>query len=275
MVLNWSRNKMFIRFLQYAVSVRLVTWRQAVPSQLRVPLPQPARRVRLFALAFLCAFPLPGQSSGADPANPSPQPQSSEDKRILGVIPNFYTVSDPRRPFSPLTVKRKFELFAKETFDPFTLASAAAGAGLSQAGNDHPKYGQGTGPYFQRFGAAAADVASQNFFSDAVLASLLREDPRYFRKGPQFGFWNRLGYAMSRVVITRTDSGKRTFNYSGILGMSMGIGLSNAYYPDASVNGRVVAERFGTSLAAASLSNILPEFWPDIRQKLTRHKPHP
>jgi len=170
-------------------------------------------------------------------------------------------------------VKQKFRLFAKETIDPFTAASAAAGAALSQIDNDDPKYGHGAGPYAQRFGAAVADLTTQNFFSDAVLASLLHEDPRYFRKGPEFGVWYRVGYALSRVVITRTDAGKDRFNYSGMLGMGMGIALSNAYYPDASVSGQEVASRFGTSLTAEALGNLLPEFWPDFHQKFFHRKP--
>jgi hypothetical protein len=192
--------------------------------------------------------------------------------RILGVIPNFLTVNDPQQNITPLTAKQKFRLFAKETFDPFTFASSAAGAALSQIDNDNPKYGKGAEAYAQRFGAAVADITTQNFFSDAVLASLLHEDPRYFRRGPEFGVWHRVGYALSRVVVTRTDSGSKTFNYAGILGMGMGIGLSNAYYPESSVNGEEVATRFGTSLAAAALGNLLPEFWPDFHDRFFRHK---
>lgn len=226
-------------------------------------------------LFLLCTLPVSPQTvPGSTTPAPPPATSSSTDQRILGVIPNFQTVSDPKQAVSPLTAKQKFDLFVRETFDPFIVVSSAAGAALSQAGNGHPQYGQGSGPYAQRFGAAMADVTTQNFFSDAVLANLLHEDPRYFRKGPEFSFWKRLGYAMSRVAITRTDAGKATFNYAGILGMSMGIGLSNAYYPDRSVNGSVVATRFGSSLVASALSNILPEFWPDIRQKVFHRKPH-
>lgn len=206
---------------------------------------------------------------------PSVQQVSEEatDDRILGVIPNFLTVEDPQQRVAPLTVKQKFSLFARETFDPFTAASSAAGAALSQIDNDNPKYGRGGGPYAQRFGAAVADVTTQNFFADAVLASLFHEDPRYFRRGPEYRAWSRVGYALSRVVVTRTDSGLNTFNYSGILGMGLGIGLSNAYYPDSSVNGEEVASRFGTSLIATALGNLLPEFWPDIHQKFFHRKP--
>ena len=239
------------------------------------PLKPANRRNLLCFVAFFLLYlsPLFAQAPTDEGKQGSPS-SSTDNKRILGVIPNYQTVSDPKLAFSPLTAKEKFALFAKDTFDPFTIASAAAGAALSQADDGHPQYGQGSGPYAQRFGAAMADVTTQNFFSEAVLASLIHEDPRYFRRGPEFGFWSRLGYAMSRVVITRTDSGKTRFNYSGILGMSMGIGLSNAYYPDRSVNATVVATRFGTSLVAASLSNILPEFWPDVHKKFFERKHH-
>jgi hypothetical protein len=217
-----------------------------------------------------------GQAPPPDPAVSAPTAQpalNDAPDRILGVIPNYLTVENPQQRVIPLTVKQKFTLFAKETFDPFTAASSAAGAALSQIDNDDPKYGHGGGPYAERFGAAVADVTTQNFFSDAVLASLLHEDPRYFRRGPEFGVWYRVGYALSRVVATRTDSGKNQFNYSGMLGMSMGIALSNAYYPDASVSGKEVAYRFGTSLAASALGNLLPEFWPDIHEKFFHRKP--
>jgi hypothetical protein len=199
-------------------------------------------------------------------------PGETPDDRIFGVIPNYLTVENPQPNVAPLTVKQKFGLFAKETFDPFTFAASAAGAALSQIDNDNPKYGRGAGPYAERFGAAMADITTQNFFSDAVLASWLHEDPRYFRRGPEFGVWYRVGYALSRVVVTRTDAGKNRFNYSGVLGTGLGIGLSNAYYPDASVSGREVLSRFGTSFAATALGNLLPEFWPDIHEKLLNRK---
>jgi len=200
---------------------------------------------------------------------------STDDKdRILGVIPNYLTVEDSTKRVAPLTVKEKFRLFAKETFDPFTGLSAAAGAALSQVDNQNPKYGEGAGPYGERFGAAVADITTQNFFQDAVFASLLHEDPRYFRRGPEFGVWYRVGYALSRVLVTRTDAGKDRFNFSGMFGMGAGIALSNAYYPDSSVSAGEVGYRFATSAVASALSNLLPEFWPDIHEKFFHHKSH-
>ncbi len=203
---------------------------------------------------------------------PLPPPSSSalSNDRIMGIIPNFQTVSDPEMPYKPLRIADKWRLFVKESVDPFAFATAAAGAGLSQIGNDNPKYGVGGMPYLQRFGAALADVTTQNFFSDAVLASVLREDPRYFRMGPGKSVPKRVIYALSRIVITRRDSGRDSFNFSGIMGMGMGIGLSDAYYPPRSRGGGELESRVITSLTGAALGNLLPEFWPDVRQKLTR-----
>ena len=190
----------------------------------------------------------------------------------MGVIPNFQTVSDPETPYTPLHVRDKWKLFMKESVDPFAFASSAAGAAISQWHNEDPRYGAGFGPYLQRFGAAQADLTSQNFFQDAVLASLFREDPRYFRKGPGSTVFNRIVYAVSRAAITRRDSGKDSFNFSGIVGMELGIALSNAYYPAKSVNGGEMAYRTLSSLAATALGNLLPEFWPDVKAKLAKLK---
>jgi hypothetical protein len=194
------------------------------------------------------------------------------NERILGVIPDFQTVDDPTTPYMSLRVRDKWELFVKESLDPFAFFSAAAGSGISQWHNEDPQYGVGFKPYMQRFGAAQADLTSQNFFQDGVLASLFHEDPRYFRKGPGSRVLHRIGYAVSRVVVTRRDSGKDGFNFSGIVGMELGIALSNAYYPPKSVNGGEMTYRTFTSFTASALGNLLPEFWPDIKEKLNRLK---
>jgi hypothetical protein len=216
----------------------------------------------------------PPEPSSIQRIQPPELTDGISNDRIMGVIPNFSTVSDPNLKPPPLTVREKFKLFVKETDDPFTFVSAAMGAGMSQFGDKTPKYGDGVPAYSQRVGAAFTDMATQNFFSDAVLASVLHEDPRYYRMGPSHSIPVRIGYAISRLVIGRTDSGKLTFNFSGVGGMAMGIVLSNAYYPGPSVSRSVTEGRFISSISSNGLGNLLPEFWPDFKQKLDhlRHK---
>ncbi|MGA2135555.1 MAG: hypothetical protein ABSH50_24965 [Bryobacteraceae bacterium] len=191
--------------------------------------------------------------------------------RILGVIPDYQTVNNPTPATPPLTAKQKWLFFLEETRDPFNIAAAALSAGLSQADNQTPKYGQGGAAYAERFGAAMGDFSSQNLFSDAVLACLFRQDPRYFRKGPQSRVLARVAYSLSRIVVARQDSGKSAFNSSGMLGMMLGIGASNLYYPSASRTGTVMFTRVGTSLGGWAIGNVAAEFWPDIQRKFFRN----
>jgi hypothetical protein len=187
--------------------------------------------------------------------------------RILGVIPDYQTVNNSTPETPPLTPKQKWLFFVEESRDPFNIAAAAASAGLSQADNQTPKFGEGGVAYSERFGAALGDFTSQNLFSDAILACLLHQDPRYFRAGPKSRILPRIAYSLSRIAVARQDSGRQTFNASGVFGMMLGIGASNLYYPSISRTGTVMATRVGTSLAGWGLGNVAAEFWPDIRQK--------
>lgn len=216
----------------------------------------------------------PALLSQETPAAGSTVPGSTplNKERILGVIPDFQTITDPTSVVAPMTFRQKWQLFVKESTDPFTLAGALAGASVSQIGRSVPEYGADKEAYAERFGAAVADVTTQNFFSDAVLAPILHEDPRYFREGPKNSILHRIGYSLSRLVITRNDAGHATFNFAGLLGTAMGIALSNAYYPDRDVNGSVLGGRFLSSYVGGATSNLLPEFWPDIRERLFKRK---
>jgi hypothetical protein len=201
---------------------------------------------------------------------PSLRAQSSDGlnhDRIFGVIPEYQTVNDATPSTPPLTPKQKWQFFLEETRDPFNIAAAALSAGLSQADNQTPKYGEGGIPYTERFAAAMGDFTTQNLFSDTVLACLLHQDPRYFRRGPKSRILPRIAYSLSRMAVARQDSGRATFNASGVFGMALGIGASNLYYPSASRTGTVMATRVGTSVAGWALGNVASEFWPDLRQK--------
>ena len=118
-------------------------------------------------------------------------PPDLNPSRILGVIPNYQTVSDPDGKYVPLTVRQKWRLALMETIDPFNLANVALGSGSSQWGNRTPKYGEGGEAFSERFGAAWADLATQNFLA-GVLATVLHQDPRYFPQGAEIRLPHRV-----------------------------------------------------------------------------------
>lgn len=236
--------------------------------------------------ALILGIVIPGSAQSLDsaaqtpavaPRTPSAPRVSSAagpltDQRILGVIPDFQTVRDTTHYVPPLTPREKWLLAEKGTFDPFNIVSAAMTAGFSQMGNQTPKYGEGWPDYGKRFAAGFADGATQNFFSAGILANLLHQDPRYFRRGTQSKFFPRIFYSATRLFVAQQDSGKAAFNLSNIGGMLMGIGASNLYYPRPSVRGSVMLGRINTSLFGGVVGNLMSEFWPDVQDKFFRKK---
>jgi hypothetical protein len=192
----------------------------------------------------------------------------------MPVVPDPATPAPPSLPAPSLTEKWNF--FVSETVTPLALVPAVPDAVVSQLTRSAPLYGKHfwkRDAFLKRFGATVADNTSQNFFSDFVLASAFHEDTRYIRKGHSRGMWPRIGYAISRAVVTRTDSGDPTFNWANVVGCAMSAGLSNAYYPPGSRTASVAAVNWATNVAGAGLSNLMPEFGSDVGHWMKRHLP--
>ena len=176
----------------------------------------------------------------------------------------------------PPSVSEKWNFFVSETLTPLTLVAAGLDATASQLTRSAPLYGKHfwkRGAFPKRFGATVGDDVSQNFFADFVLASAFHEDTRYVRKGPGHKLWPRIGYAISRAVVTRTDSGDATFNWANVIGCAMSAALSNAYYPPSSRTSAVGVVNWGTNVAGAGLTNLMPEFGPDVGHLMKRLLP--
>jgi hypothetical protein len=204
--------------------------------------------------------------------NPGPQP-SRDDNHIFGVIPNYNAVNDPAYPYEPISAGEKFRIAAHDGFDPFSWVTTALYAGVAQWQNQYPQFGQGSKGYAQRYAGSFADGAIANFMSEAILPSLLHEDPRYFRLG-QGSVFHRIGYTISREWITRADSGREEFNISEIAGNLSAAALSNLYYPAQEHSGSETMEKFTMNILSDAGFNVLKEFWPDMRHKIL-HKPLP
>jgi hypothetical protein len=175
-------------------------------------------------------------------------------------------------PLPPPSVAEKWDLFAAETATPFTFGAGAFDATVSQVTHSTPLYGRHPwpAPYAERFGASVGDIVSQNFFGDFLLASALHEDTRYRRLGSSHRLWKRVGYAITRSIVTRSDSGDAEFNWANVLGTGMSAALSNAYYPPESRTVRASTTNWGASVAGSGLVNLMPEFWPDVSRWMKR-----
>src|SRR5579872_4646099 len=200
-----------------------------------------------------------------DPASPSTVPV--EDKRVFGVIPNNRT-AEASLPFSPITSTRKMTIAFKDSFDWPVYPTAAAFAALYQLENQNPSFGQGMAGYGKRYAAAYGDQMVGNMMTEGIFPSLLHEDPRYFRVG-QGSRKSRLVRALSQIVVTRTDSGGRTFNFAEWGGNAAAAALGNAWYPDTRTAGDN-AQKLLVACATDAFSNVLKEFWPDVKRHFQR-----
>jgi hypothetical protein len=214
---------------------------------------------------------VPTPAPDATPTEPKTDNiEGQQTKRMFWIIPNFAAVSaDTKLP--PLSAREKFMLAAQDSGDYSSFLWAGLLAGQSMALKSYPEFHQGLKGYGRYYWRAFADQASGSFFTEALVPAITHEDPRYYTLG-HGGFFRRARYAVSRVVVTKTDSGGRSFNYSEILGNGMEAGLANFYYPPQERSLHNTAVNWVTQLEAAGLNNLIREFWPDIRRKLLRQK---
>jgi hypothetical protein len=196
--------------------------------------------------------------------------EGKQTKRMFGIIPNFAAVS-ARTEVPALSARDKFMLASKDSGDYSSFIWSGLQAAQSMALKSYPELHQGAAGYGRYYWRAFADQASGSFFTEAIVPALTHEDPRYYTLG-YGGFFRRARYALSRVVITRTDSGRNTFNISEIGGNAMEAGLANLYYPPQERSLHNTAVNWASQLEAASLNNLAREFWPDIRHKVLRQK---
>ena len=196
--------------------------------------------------------------------------EGQQTKRMYWVVPNFAAVSaDTQLP--PLSADGKFALAMHDSMDYSSFIWAGILAGQSLALKADPELGHGIKGYSRYYWRTVADGLSGAFFTEAIVPAITHEDPRYYTLG-HGGFFRRIGYALSRTVLTPTDSGHITFNWSEVGGNGLEAALSNAYYPRQERGVHQTLRSWGTQMESATLNNVAKEFWPDIRRLLFRQK---
>ena len=183
------------------------------------------------------------------------------------VIPTNLVIEGRDTKVAPLSTAQKFEQVGKNFANPFTFVGTGVEAAIDQAADIHHRYGQGAEGYGKRYGADVADTASAQFFGYGVYPSIFHTDPRYYRMGSG-GFFARGFYAATRVLVTRTDSGRRVFNAPEILATATSSGISRTYYPSDERTANDFAYSMGSRIAFDGIYNLAKEFWPDVRSRL-------
>jgi hypothetical protein len=205
------------------------------------------------------------------PNAPTPQTgngtnQKEQTKRILGIIPNFRSVYTTTT-LPPQSVKDKFVTASEDSFDYSSIFIPAVLAIYSLETNSTPEFGQGPAGYGRYFWHAAVDQTSENYMVEFVVPVIAHQDTRYYTLG-HGAFLRRTGYALSRTVVTRSDTAKEEFNVSEVAGAGVSAGLSSLYYPASQRTFTNIGKEWGIDVAIDGMSFVAKEFWPDLNHSL-------
>ena len=195
------------------------------------------------------------------------QLKAEEQQRVFRFIPNLYVTYESHP--EPLTTGMKFHLAYKGLSHPIFFGFEALWAGVLQAANT-PDYGQGAKGYGERFGANLASGASEALFGNAILPSLLHQDPRYFYRGSGTK-GSRAWHAISAPFVCQGDNGKSQPNYSQWGGSLISAALANTYYPSSNRGAGLVFKNFGTGMGLHVVLGLAQEF---VLGKLTSRGKH-
>jgi hypothetical protein len=205
-------------------------------------------------------------SSSFLPNSPVPKTTAQDEKppRIFWIIPT-YKVTESKTP-TALTPHQKLRIVLNDLTDPYTIGYTGLMAGIAQANNDFPSYGQGAAGYWKRYGAAYTDQAAAGWFGGFLIPSLLHQDPRYYRMGSG-PFRKRFAHSLVRPLITYNDSDGKAFNWSGLLGSLASSGLSNTYYPEEERGVGKTFSRWAMGIPYSVIDHLVDEFGPDLEKK--------
>ncbi len=189
--------------------------------------------------------------------------------RIFGILPNF-RAEQSQRNYKPLTTREKYRLAHSDSFDWPNYSLLAGYAVQSQVASQGFRHNGGLSGFSKFYARSVADQIIGSYITEAILPGVLHEDPRFFRRGAG-SFLGRASYAASRVFITHRDNGSAGLNISELAGNSGVVAITCLYYPN-SRSASEGLERFGIQLGNDMISNLLTEFWPDVKRHLLPHR---
>jgi hypothetical protein len=196
------------------------------------------------------------------------QLKAEEQPSVVRFIPNTYVTYEPHP--EPLTTGMKFHLAYKSLTNPVFFARTAAWAGVQQAADTPDQWQQGAKGYGKRVGAGFADATTEGLIGNAILPSLLHQDPRYYYQGSGTKK-SRALHAILAAFICKGDNGKTQPNYSTWGGSLISSSISLSYYPSSDRNAQHVFKNFGIGMGLHVAGGLAQEF---ILDKFTSRGKH-
>ncbi len=210
------------------------------------------------------------QTAPASTASPIQTEEGQQTRRILWIIPNFRSVSADQK-LPPLSANAKFKLMMEDSFDYSSFIYVGILAGVAQGEGSYPEFQTGAPAFARYYWHNMADTVDGNLMTEFIFPVATKEDPRYYTLG-RGGFFKRAGYSVSRLFVTRTDSGGMAPNFSEIVGNGSAAGISNLYYPNKERTWTKTGQRWVAQVGLDGASDLMKEFWPDVNSKIFHNK---
>lgn len=189
----------------------------------------------------------------------------AQDVAPLQPLVNLGAQNDRTPPYSPITLKQKYEYSVEQMFSGPHLLAILAHAGIDQAmvnphawGSDAPAYG-----------VRAASLFGRSFVRATIgsgIRGLDHEDPRYFYSH-KVNNWERTRYAIVHTFEVHNDNGSMMPAYSRFIGDFGMPFLAQTWHPGP-IDGPKELRSGGVGLALGVGMNIAQEFWPDVKHAL-------
>ena len=195
---------------------------------------------------------------------PPPQP-----KRILGIMPNYRAVSAGVKP-PPATPRQAFSIATQQSFDYSAFVFTGLTSMIAEGEETHPTLGKGIPGFWAYSWRGFVDKTDGNYWVVWILPTAFHEDERYYAmgRGPVL---KRLGYAVTRIVVTPDYNGHNTINASELLGRGIAQGIGISYYPTSDRSASELSEKYAYALLRDAATNAFREVWPDIAAHVFKH----
>ena len=213
----------------------------------------------------------PTTEQSREAANESVPLAKQQPKRILGIMPNYRAVSAGAIP-PPPTPKQAFVIATRNSFDYSSFVFVGITSAMAEWSDAHPQLGEGMAGYGRYYWRGYLDKTDGNYLVIFVLPTIFHQDERYYALG-QGGFLKRGVWAASRILITPTYTGRKSFNVSELLGRGLAQAISISYYPSKDRTAGEIATKNGYALGRDALTNVFREFWPDIAVHVLHRHP--
>jgi len=193
------------------------------------------------------------------------EPIESSSKIEHSLFSSLFMAGKTQDKFKPLTAKKRLKVYSDDLFSPFHFFMAGVSAGVTQAQNVPPEWGQGAEGFGRRYANYYASATVSNMLQMAG-EDLLHEDNLYYGSG-EHGVWRRVKYAVKSSVLARGSDGTQHFSISQLGSTAGAAFISRLWQPKDDRSAGDGAVSFGIAMATNAGVNVVREFLPDV----TRH----